>query len=197
MRVSLLLCLTVALCVAGSAHAEGQVGLYRDVDMASCSFSDEAPGILNVHVVQSSVSASASEFQLLPRQGANLTYLGEAIPATLTGAMGRADIGVAVSYGGCVEPPILVMTVLYQGFGLSETCGQIAILNRPGSNLVLADHVAYITCGGIRVSEARFAEAGHAVVNPDETCECGTDPGGGQVPVETATWGKVKSLYEN
>ena len=200
MRVSLLVCIVAIVFVAGSAHAEGRIGLYRDVDMASCAFADESASILSVHVVQTGASAGASEFMLQPREGASLIYLAESIPTTLAGAMGRADVGVAVAYGGCVEPPIHVLTVLYQGFGLSGTCGEIAILNSPESQHQLVDHVAYATniCanGGSGIS---WAEAGHAVVNPDDDCQCGSDPRDDDIPtpVETATWGKVKALYVN
>jgi len=178
---------------AGVAHAEGRIGLYRDLDMGSCGFVDASPGIITVYVMQTGASANGSEFQLVPGQGATLTYLAETIPVGFAGAMGRSDAGIAIAYGGCHAPPIHVLTVFYESFGLSGTCGGIAILNNPESSYQLDDHVAYVNCS----AEPLFAEAGHAVVNPDESCECGSDPGGGQTPVETATWGKVKALYVN
>lgn len=194
MRCLLIACAAVAV-LCGSAHADGTIGLYRDLDMSSCALSDASPGIVTVFVVQTGASAGASEFQLMPRDGASVVYLAESIPPGSAGNMGRADTGVAVSYGGCMSPPIHVLTVFYEGFGLSATCGEIAMLNDPRSRYVNPGHVAYVTCGGPGEAQIQWAEAGNAVVNADASCACGTDPGGGQTPVETATWGKVKALY--
>ena len=192
MRVSLLVFVVAITVVAVSAYAQGRIGLYRDVDMASCAFADKSPSILSVHVVHSGSAGKAAEFRLQPRAGATLMYLAESLPVTSGGSLGRADSGVAVLYGGCQDPPIHVMTVLYQGYGLSGDCAEIALLNDPRSRYVNADHVAFVNCN----SEIQWAEAGNAVVNPDDDCQCGKDPGDGTpLPVEVTTWGSVKALY--
>jgi len=190
MRSFLIVCLA-ATVIATVASADVRIGLYSDEAASSCNLFDTSTQVISVYVIQTGGSGKAAEYMLAPRNGASLTYVAESLPRAGQGTLGRADIGAAVLYGGCVEPPVHIMTVFYQGLGVSANCGEIAILNHPDSNQALDDHVGYVVCA----DEYAWAAAGDAVVNPDDSCECETDPGGIVTPVQTATWGAVKSLY--
>jgi hypothetical protein len=190
---SILLAVAV-LCLAGTARGDtDRIAVYADESASSCNLVDIGTQVHEVFVViTNNTGIDAVEFQILPADGAALTYLGQAIPEYAVGAMGRADTGVAIAMGGCFENGTLtLLTVLYQGLGVSGSCSQLSIGPNPMASVRNGDKIRFITCE----AQNAWADPGHLTVNPDDDCECETDPEDQPSPVASTTWSGIKALY--
>jgi hypothetical protein len=164
--------------------------LYTDELASNCNLLDTGTATHAVFVVYTGPDEIASaEFRLATAGGAALTYLGESVPSG--GSMGQADTGIAVALGDCFVSPKLLLTVLYQGLGVSAECSTLEILSDPRSTHQNGDKIAYTTC----LPELRWADPGHITVNPGDDCECDASAQGNPSPVTASTWGGIKSLY--
>lgn len=193
--VKTILLAAAGLCLASAAHGGGdRVGIYTDESATGCNLVDVGTQAHEMFVIFTGPSElSAVEFQLVPSDGAALTYMGEAIPGFAAGAMGRADTGVGIALGGCYGgETVLLLTVIYLGMGGSDTCSRLRIGPDPNfPEHVNGDKILFVTCGMQRA----WADPGHLTVNPDDDCECQTDPLDQPSPVASTTWGGIKALY--
>ncbi len=190
---------TVALAVAVLMYAAAALGqtdriaVYGDESASSCNLVDVGSQIHEVFVIFTGGSyISAAQFQLVPDGGAALTFLGQTIPEYAAGAMGRADTGVSIALGRCFDSRTLgLLKVVYQGLGVSSICSQLSIRPDPGAHFSNGDKIYFIACGEVRA----WADPGHLTVNPDDDCECATDPDEQPSPVALSTWGGIKAMY--
>jgi hypothetical protein len=182
------------LCLAGNAWGgTDKIGVYMDESASTCNLVDVGTDVHQVFVVYTGTTGlTASEFQLVPEDGAGLTYLGGSIPQDVAGAMGRADTGIGVALGWCFEGGTrTILAVLYQGLGASEFCSQLSIRSHPESVHQNGDKIVFVTCG----EQIAWADPSHLTVNPDDDCECEVDPQDLPSPVLSTTWGGIKALY--
>jgi len=188
--------LVASLFQVDAVCAQGWGFLYLSVNVY-CETRDQ-PGVLySVEILHNGhTGVSGARFKLETRNGANLTYVSETIHSPLYS--GNTQDGIFVCYGGCVGGQQLIATVIYEGTGLSAECGTLEVVPFPG-----ADGPEVIGCAP---GTFGFAESWHLSVS-DEPLICGcprktqytgtVTPGLDclTVPVETTTWGAIKSLY--
>jgi len=187
---SILLSIAVLL-LAVSAHGQSdRIGIYADESANGCNLADVGTEYHQLYVIFAGTSRlTALEFQLVPVEGAGLNFMGQAIPDWAAGAMGRADTGVAIALGKCVDKEsVVLMTVTYLGLGVSDLCSQLRI--RP-VEFVNGDKIQFVDCRSNRV----WADPGHLTINPDAGCECEVDPLDQPSPVASTTWGGIKAMY--
>lgn len=191
--------LVAALIIASAETAAADshtVGLYTDETATNCNLIDTKSNCFELHTIYVIYTGPskliAVEFQVLQTDGADLTYLGQNYPYEHGGAMGKADTGIGIAIGHCLDSPTLVLTVLYQGLGVSGDCGKVKIGPNPQSRHVNGDQIAWIECGTEQIA---WADPSYVTVNPDDDCECHTDPNGGPSPVAMSTWGGIKAMY--
>jgi hypothetical protein len=190
LKASLVAC--ALILIAATAQAQpAKIGLYTDETATACNLLDTGTGLHTVYVIYSGgAQVSAAEFMVTPADGAALTYMGDSFP-TGGGGMGNANTGVAVALGGCHSAPVVIATVVYQGLGVSGTCGSVKILPDPRSYYQNGDKIAFVSCAEV----IEWATPGYITVNPDENCECDASAGGNPAPVTASTWGGIKALY--
>jgi len=184
------------LCAGAVRGQTGFVGLYTDESATNCNLYDTGPDVHAVYVVVTTLTGyTALQFQLEPVRGAALTYLAETVPPAGGGTMGRADTGVGVALGRCVtEQQLWVLTVYYEGLGVSEVCSRLKIGPAPDPTIEPnGDKIVYVDCGG----SFQWAEPGHLTINPNDRCACDSDRDETQAPVEITSWGQIKALYTN
>jgi hypothetical protein len=199
MKYFLITLLVVALIVfvtdTAAAGGDGFVSVYSDESGTNCNVLDGGDGLVTVYVIYKGPHVtSAVQFKLEQSAGAALTYVGETLPADLPGGMfGRADIGVSVAYGTCVDPPVRMLDVHYWGLGVSDVCSKLTTIEDPNS-VHNEDLIQVVVCDGSD-GYSIFVPGGHAVINPDESCECDAETGGIPTPVAQTTWGGIKAMY--
>ena len=100
---------------------------------------------------------------------------------------GNSQTGVIITYGifGCRIGPEVLLEIRYSGQGSSEICCEYQMAADP---ILPSGRILYQTCA----EEQRFSNGTVATVNGDGSCTCGQPVG---VPVEDATWGRIKSLF--
>jgi hypothetical protein len=182
----------VVLLAAGASVAQtGTMALYSDEAGTDCNVYDAGTGVIQVFVIyRGPTRTTASEFKLEQRDGAALTYLGESLNVP-GGAFGKANTGIAIGYGSCMEEPVLVLTVTYAGLGVSSFCSKLCIVPHPEATSYNGDNIKMVDCQFSVV----WADPGHVVINPDDDCECEVDPGDAPSPTFETSWGRIKSLY--
>ena len=179
-RFILLLSLLSPTTSVSNAPAQlggGTVALYSDSLFTDSTYVDNVPSVLHVYVVHQDffALASAIQFRIERSAGFTGTWLSESSPFfPLVG--GDSQTGVAISYGGCKTPPLLLLDIMYFAHGTSGPCSYLASTAHPPSPF---GKIEVVTC-----QETVFAEPGRLRVN----CT---------VPVEETTWGRVKALYLN
>lgn len=196
MRLFLKVLAVAVLLVLLAESANGQadvVALYTDPAGSGCNLLDTGVGSHWVYVVYKGTTGFIGvEFQLVPADGALLTYLAETVPNGDVLTAGRADLGVGVAMGECrYDSPVLILSVRYQGLGRSEVCSHVNIQPDPRSTHRNGDMIFTVDCG----FDGFWAESGHLTVNPNDDCECDADVQGQPSPVAHKTWGGIKALY--
>jgi hypothetical protein len=201
MKILYVVFLSIAMVVlaAGSAAAgdEGFISVFADESGTNCNFYDNGGVITAFVIYKGPLVTSAAQFKLEPSHGAEMTYMSETVPAHMPGGnMGRADTGISVVFGGCVDPPVHMLTVHYMGLGVSGTCGKLKVVKDPQDPIsgYPAGTVVMVHCEGHFGTRA-YVRGGHGVVNPDESCQCDAEWGGSPTPVAQATWGGIKAMY--
>jgi hypothetical protein len=195
MKLKTMALVAAVVVITGAVAADAnKIGMYIDESGSDCNLLDSGAAVHYVYVIYSGpAEITASEFQVQPQYGAELTYVGEEFPYANGGSMGRADTGVGVAFGGeCYGSPALILKVIYHGLGVSETCGSLKILSDPRSVHQNGTKILFLEC---ETSAINWAEPGHITINPDDDCECDADADGGPSPVASTTWGGIKAMY--
>ena len=178
----LIVWLTLSVSVEARAQNDGALLLFSDPEYEQCSLEDTASQQHTVYVVHfDDMGVRGSEFGISQFEGEGLTYISESVPWA---SIGSVPGGLSVLYGGdCLTGPVLVCSVVYSGSGTSPPCSYLkprpSGLDRPAA--------IAINC----LNEIILPLEGRLYINPDPSCPC--EP---VVPVEKASWGRIKALYE-
>lgn len=180
MKVAVLLSLALLAAARPSSGQifQHEISLYADPSHTTTDGYDLAPGVLSVFVVHETTPAASSGvssgFRIVSSPGFTGVWLSE---TPLYFFEGTTPGGIALSYGACVQLPTRLVEVRYTVFGTSAECSYLEVGAHPEHGLVAID------CD----FELIPATGGKLSINPNPTCP--------PVPVESTTWGKVKSLY--
>jgi len=179
MRV-LLLVVAVA-CAATLAFGQaGTIGIYGDPAGMSCYLYDTMPGLVQYYIVHVyTPGATGCQFAAPKPLCLGAQWLSDTAPFPVT--IGTSQVGVSIGYGTCRVGPIHVLTLNYFAMGTTPPCCMYPVVGDPSA-----------TPPGIYVVDCDFnllpGRGCYGIVNPNVLCHCAT-------PTEGATWGKVKSLY--
>jgi len=176
MRYRIWLSLLLILSVTSSAHAGyWELHIYSDATLTDSTISDDSPRIVNIYVVEkgSFRGATGVRFAIEPTPGFTGVWLGD---TTTHFKVGNSPTDVAVGYGACIPPPILVLTMSYQFFGTSSPCSELRVVPPACCSGVVAPDVDCFFAEG-QITDLRSLRV---------NCPVATEP---------TTWGKVKSLY--
>jgi hypothetical protein len=164
----------LAVSSAGSASAQrygGKIALYSDTLHTDTTLADTLPGDVKIYVVHEDRSnVSTSAFMVVASEGFTGTWLGET-SAFFT--VGDSETGIFMSYGGCRNSPILILTITYQVFGTSSQCAYLSVEAHP-----VYGWIEVLNC------DMDLLEA----IGQTLTVNC-------TVSVEETTWGRIKSIY--
>ena len=179
MKRLLLIALTLVFA-AGSAFGQaGEIDVFSDIGYSDCMVTDLFPGPITLYIVHTN-SAGATESQFKMDLPTPLTWLGATSPYLV---IGQSTSGVTVSYGSCLQSPILLLTVDIQGAGLTPPCSYISIMADPAA---LSGLIEAVDCNSFKM----YPNPGWAVVNANSLCNsC-------EVAVGLKTWGNIKALYQ-
>ncbi len=175
----LLLLTAIMLVLPGGVFAQ-MIGLFADTGGNDCNLVDNAPGPFSVHVVLiNHGGAAVCEFQVLGSRGFAGTHLSDT--PVLGNPVGDSQNGIFINLMGCRTAPTHVLTINYNGFGLSSLCSTLEVIENGNA---LPPTPSITDCVGTR--SLAFVKA--MIVNPTASCTCA-------VPVEETTWGRIKSIY--
>ena len=186
MKKALLLVVGMMLLASLASAQVGTIQLYADPQLAACDLIDQ--GVFSVYVYHINTSgATASQFSVVPRDGATVSFLGQSSPFPLTD--GSAPTGVAVAYGSCLgtNGPIELLTLTYVGAGTSPACSYLEVAEDPRA---IPPDLLVVDC----LLPTPLQLTGNSSIlrfNADGTCPCVVP-----VPVEDTSWGKIKALYK-
>jgi hypothetical protein len=192
MNRQLLVILSVLIVVCGATTVSAQsprVGLYSNANASICSWTDTAPGFFQVFiVVQNIPDVVGIEFKVVAGPGFTATLVGELCPLPpFPSVIGDAFSGLVLALGACYNSPIHVYTLTFQGFGTSDVCANLALAPHPDR---LGGDIRAVDCS-FNAILIQQSSTDMFLLNPDGSCNsCGFP-----VPVEPATWGAVKALY--
>lgn len=165
----------------GTGGPAGAVALYSDPAFIDCSIVDIV-GLVEVYVVHTAHSgATAVQFSAPVPSCWGAVWLADTNPFPLV--IGNTQDGMAVSYGGCLNAPVHVTTMLIYGQALAGNCCQFPVLPDPNAP---TGRIEAVDCALTKT----YPSSQPAVVNAQPWCPCGF-----LVSVETKTWGGVKALY--
>jgi hypothetical protein len=139
---------------------------------------DVTPGPLYIYLICAwPTGSTAVEFSAPKPSCFTGVYLGDTpvFPVTI----GNSQYGVSVGFGACRTPPVHVLTMMYYGYGTTPADCVYETIEHP-----VVGWVSIVDCNFNQFQASR----GGNFVNPPEA-GCGT------IPVETMTWGQVKSLF--
>jgi hypothetical protein len=173
MKTPILLLIALLLFIPKLASAD-RLQIFSDAAFTDSTLNDNAPRIVNLYVVHSDFQESiAVRFATQASPGFTGVWLGD---TSAYFALGTSPVDVAVHYGACIGPPVVVLSMSYQLFGTSSACSQLSI--GPASG-ILQPIALSIIC-----FEPVACKAGSLHVN------CA-------LPLAPSTWGRVKALYRN
>jgi hypothetical protein len=169
--------------VTGSAFAQaGSLGLFADPQGTDCAYTDNAAGLMVVHVVHSNAPAViASQFAVEDGPGFTGLWLSDTVPFPVTVGSTHGPTGIAMGYGNCLSSPIHVMSVNYFAYGTSVPCSWMKVIPPPD---LPSGNIEVVDCGNNLI----FGTGGTMIVNPTEDCVC-------DVPADETTWGAIKAMY--
>lgn len=183
---ALLAAVVMVLGASGGAWAQGygRVTLWADPVMNSCEIADPGSGIVQVHMFfEGSQNAFAVEFFApTPQCWEGTTWLGDVIvsPNLKLGVSTHVE-GLAVNFGGCVQPPIHMGYMNFLVTGGAQPCCEYPVLPQ-----TVHGTITVVDCG----YDEHEGSGGSAIVNADQSCRCPRP-----VATDESTWGRVKSLY--
>ena len=173
-----------AMCSVASAQV-AHIGVYADAEGKDCYPRDIVPNVLHLYVVLTLVNCStAAEFTVLPSEGFDGVFLGEAVPSSEFIQVGNSDEGTAIAFGAERAQPVHILTMSYYCGGHSRPCSYFEVTANLQNN-----SLAYVDCN-VNLLEAI---GGRTYINADGTCPC--EAPGLVLPTVPSTWGKVKAMY--
>jgi hypothetical protein len=184
MKKTLLLVVGMLLIASLASAQAGQIQLYADPGLVSCSLPDA--GVFHVYVYHINTSgATASQFSVVPQGGATVSFLGSTSPFPLV--TGSPPTGIAVAYGSCLgaNGPFQILDLSYIGFGTSPVCSYLLVTDDPRAD---PPDIGVTDCMG--TPNLLSGDGSTATINADVSCPCVTP-----LPVEDSSWGKIKALY--
>jgi hypothetical protein len=167
--------------IAASQDKPGNITVFADEAGVSCSITDQTPGPITVYVLHTNMSGMAfSDFKVAESSGFLATYVSETIEPG--GHVGDFRNGITLGYGSCVNGPLLLGSISYQGVGTSAPCSYLDVVAWrfpwPGTQDCVGD-------------DYPAPPLGRLYVNP-QPGECSLWC---SVLTEQSTWGQVKALY--
>ena len=163
----------------------GLIGLYVDRWGGICDIADSGIDIIDVYVIHKYTSgATASQFRVVASVGFTGVYLGEEIPLQWGACIGNSQHGIALAYAHCHTSPIHILTIRYLLNGTSAPNSYLKVVGHPDPRIP-DPKLAMVDCD----SNTHPVLGGIAYINNDGSADCAA------TPVETQTWGRIKSLY--
>lgn len=145
--------------------------------------SDNAPGLITIHFIlvdAIGIEAMACQFAAPKPSCFDAEFVSDTgvFPVTL----GDSQTGVSIGFGQCLQVPIHVLSANYFGQGLTDECCYYWVQPHPDGT---SGRVELVNC----TPALLYGDGGAAIINPNVNQCIGDNP------VESTTWGKVKSLY--
>lgn len=172
------------------AQSGGILFVATDSLVTSRVFYDNAPGLCTFYVIHEPAQAG-DEFEAVRFKMDNGGFTGVWVGdvTNFFSIAGNSQTGIAVSYGGCVQAPHVVLGVSYFCAGTSG-CTTVGLAPDPGS--VTGTIEVYDCNSALLPPPTVYALCVNATLVPDDTgygyCDC-------TLPVESTTWGKIKGIY--
>ncbi|MDX1440405.1 MAG: hypothetical protein R3284_10935, partial [Rubricoccaceae bacterium] len=117
MKKALIISMAMLCCAAVAFAQDGDIGIYEDAAGASCNISDLADGGVFVpefytYVLHTNVpnGAGGSEWAATVPACATFQWASDAYAAGMV-PVGDTQNGNGVGYGGCLQDPILIVTM--------------------------------------------------------------------------------------
>ncbi|HEX6790356.1 MAG TPA: FlgD immunoglobulin-like domain containing protein [Candidatus Krumholzibacteria bacterium] len=164
--VALVSCAVMVACAA-VAHAEATIGLYRDSRGTACSFSDNAPGVVTVHVVFRPDDRGFRGVRFsapVPSCFGGVWILDT--PTERTHLIGDSQTGISVASSWCEDAPIEILQIQYYQNGSTSSCCEFPVLEDPFVHMIEANDCNF---------ESFVASGLTSYFNANETCLCGTN----------------------
>jgi len=199
---ALLLAIVCVSFAAGSAWGQaGHIGIYRDTAGMSCNLDDKTPGLTPYYIVHAMTGgATACQYSAPKPACLQAMYLSDTNVFGVT--VGSSQTGVSIGYGNCRIGSIHVQTMNFFTQGSTLPCCEYWTCPDPlagsGEILVVDCNMNLISASGMRsIVNATFAcncdmmclsmDCIEALYRTSSTCF--------GVPIEDATWGRVKDAY--
>ena len=111
------------------------VGIYSDSLGIDCNLIDSSPGLFTAYVVvHAPIGLTAVQFAAPKPPCFTGTWLSDlsVFPVTI----GSSQIGVSIGFGGCLPPPLHVLTLNFFADGTTPTCCAYPVLPEPSAGIV-------------------------------------------------------------
>ena len=182
--MKILLLTTIVILIAASAtfaQVGGNLAVYSDPQGISCDLLDVSD--INHYYVVHRFTHPPGVFGAIFKIETDHTgvLLGWSSPPFPY--IGHPLMGISINYLMCLSPPILILEMIYVGSGTTPPCGEMRVVEHPGSN---PPGLWAVDCSINRVPAQGYT----SYINNDGSCPC-TSP----IPVQETTWGQVKALY--
>lgn len=174
------------MLIAGSAAGQGSPPvLYPATGSGGCVLVDTG-GQATVQINLDALLAfptRAAKFNTAASPGFTGTIVAfEFAPGIL--GLGNPTDGFLVEYQECLQSSMPLVTLTYQLFGTSASCGTISVVPYPGEQSIIVGD-----CDGQSIATHSL---GPIIVNPGDGCS--SQPWCA-LATQQSTWGRVKALY--
>jgi len=198
---ALLLAIVCVSFAAGSAWGQaGYIGIFPDKIGSDCALRDSPIGLNLYFIVHvNTAGAAACRFSAPKPQCSTAMWLSDTgqFPVTI----GNSQTGVSVGYGVCRSSPIHVLTINFFTIGTTPPCCYYWTCPDP---LADSGEIEVVDCN----QNLLTTTGGAGIINSTVNCPCNwcasmacveeiyrTSSNCFGVPVESATWGRVKDAY--
>lgn len=181
MKKVLLLTAVMMLGASLAVAQPGYVGVYGDAGGVSCDVVDAAFGLLPAYVVHTLTSGATSvEYSAPVPPCSTAGFLSDLTIFPVN--IGGSQSGISTAYGGCFAGSIHVLTINLFAQGTTPPCCLWPVLPHPVNGLNMTDCTL--------PTPVKLPVNAHVgTINGNVSCTCSA------VPTSNATWGAVKSLY--
>jgi len=192
-KVIIAVVVLVLIPVVASADIIGRIGLYTDQIGTNCMIEDSAPGVVEIYIVVDRIVSGISAIQFaapVPGCWTGATWLADVWPWDLVigDTQFRNPGGVAI-WMSCHGQTVYIGKMLINAQGSAQPCCEYPIVKADDGHPEVPTPI--VTDCQVPNAALHGIQPSSAVVNGDASCFCFL-----AIPVETATWGRVKSLYE-
>jgi hypothetical protein len=183
----LLVALLLGLFATSLVHAQTteKIALYADRAGTDCSISDTGVGTAIVYIFHVGTGTRIGcEFRApMPECWTGATWVGDAY--AFVGVLGQSQgPDVSVAYGACLTLPVYIGKMVFEITGAAQACCRYSVL----PSVYVPSSVITLNC--VDPSHNIPILGGSATINENASCPC-VPP----LAVESATWGRIKSLY--